>query len=83
MSIRIQLFRILHINTTMHAYTINYHCYHLCIAGHKFYCFVDSIDHHREHQGKCSCVDNLLNEGTARRVPRVGNTDDRQTVEAG
>ena len=28
-------------------------------------------------------VDPLLTVGTARRVPRVGNTDDRQTAAAG
>ena len=35
--IRIQLFRILQGNTTMHDYTTSYNCYCLCIAGHKFY----------------------------------------------
>ena len=33
----IQLFIILHINTTMHTYKINYYFYCLCISGHKFY----------------------------------------------
>ena len=37
----------------MHDYTIGYYCYCLCIAGHKFYFFVNLIENRREQRGKC------------------------------
>ena len=41
------IFIMLHVNTTMHAYTIDYYCFCLCISGHKFHFFVDTIKHCR------------------------------------
>ena len=65
----VQLFRILNIITTMPAYTIYYYCYCLCILGHKFYCFVDSIKHHQEQRGKCIFFLTHYNWHTIRLIP--------------
>ena len=46
------IFLILHVNNKFHAYTIDYCCYCLWIAGHRCYFFFNKIKHLREQQGK-------------------------------
>ena len=43
----------LQVNTTLHAYKIDYYWYCFCIAVHKCYIFVDKIKYHREQWVKC------------------------------